>query len=85
MAMRVRRIGTQGLSPEYVNATGSSIHRRLIELVEADEVVATTEPVIMEVVAGSRSDAAEARHRRMLAPRCAGVKTGKGLCFQIRK
>jgi predicted nucleic acid-binding protein len=43
---------------EYDRATASSVDRRLTELITTDHPIAVTEPVIMEVVAGARSDAA---------------------------
>jgi hypothetical protein len=51
---------------EYDRATGSTTDRRLSELIAADGPVAVTEPVIMEVLAGARSDAREADLRRLL-------------------
>lgn len=51
---------------EYDRATGSPVDRRLTELIAADGPVAVTEPVIMEVLAGARSDAREADLRRLL-------------------
>jgi predicted nucleic acid-binding protein len=51
---------------EYDRATGSPADRRLAELIEQDGPVAVTEPVIMEVLAGARSDAREADLRRLL-------------------
>jgi predicted nucleic acid-binding protein len=51
---------------EYDRATGSAVDRRLSELIAADRPVAVTEPVIMEVLAGARSDAREADLRRLL-------------------
>ena len=51
---------------EYDRATGSATDRRLSELIEAEGPVAVTEPVIMEVLAGARSDAREADLRRLL-------------------
>lgn len=51
---------------EYDRATGSSVDRRLTDLIAADDRVAVTEPVIMEVVAGARSDDREAMLRRLL-------------------
>jgi predicted nucleic acid-binding protein len=51
---------------EYDRATGSPADRRLSELIEQDGPVAVTEPVIMEVLAGARSDAREADLRRLL-------------------
>jgi len=51
---------------EYDRATGSAVDLRLSELIEADGPVAVTEPVIMEVLAGARSDARETDLRRLL-------------------
>ena len=51
---------------EYDRATGSATDRRLSEHIAADESIAVTEPVIMEVLAGARSDSREADLRRLL-------------------
>ena len=51
---------------EFDRATGSAVDRRLTELIAADGPVAVTEPVIMEVLAGARSNAREADLRRLL-------------------
>jgi predicted nucleic acid-binding protein len=51
---------------EYDRATGSATDLRLSELIAADGPVAVTEPVIMEVLAGARSDARETDLRRLL-------------------
>ena len=51
---------------EYDRATGSAVDLRLTELIAAGGPVAVTEPVIMEVLAGARSDAGEADLRRLL-------------------
>jgi predicted nucleic acid-binding protein len=51
---------------EYDRATGSATDLRLSELIAAAGPVAVTEPVIMEVLAGARSDAREADLRRLL-------------------
>lgn len=51
---------------EYDRATGSKVDRRLAELIAADGEVAVTEPVVMEVLAGARSDARESDLRRLL-------------------
>ncbi len=51
---------------EYDRATGSAIDLRLRDLIAADGPVAVTEPVIMEVLAGARTDAREADLRRLL-------------------
>jgi predicted nucleic acid-binding protein len=51
---------------EYDRATGSAVDLRLTELIAADGPLAVTEPVIMEVLAGARTDAREADLRRLL-------------------
>jgi predicted nucleic acid-binding protein len=51
---------------EYDRATGSAVDRRLTELITAGGPVAITEPVVMEVVAGARTDEREAALRRLL-------------------
>jgi predicted nucleic acid-binding protein len=51
---------------EYDRATGSTVDRRLTELIADDGSVSITEPVVMEVLAGARSDEREAKLRRML-------------------
>jgi predicted nucleic acid-binding protein len=51
---------------EYDRATGSAVDRRLSELIAAEGPIAVTEPVIMEVLAGARSDARETDLRRLL-------------------
>lgn len=51
---------------EYDRATGSTVDRRLTELIDGHDHVAVTEPVIMEVVAGARSDDRETDLRRLL-------------------
>ena len=51
---------------EYDRATGSAVDLRLRDLIAADGPLAVTEPVIMEVLAGARTDAREADLRRLL-------------------
>lgn len=51
---------------EFDRATGSEVHRRLRELIAETELVATTEPVMMEVLAGARDDISERNLRRLL-------------------
>ncbi len=51
---------------EYDRDTGSAVDRRLADLIEADEPVAVTEPVVIEVLAGARSDEQESDLRRLL-------------------
>jgi predicted nucleic acid-binding protein len=51
---------------EYDRATGSAVDRRLAELIASDGPVAVTEPIVMEVLAGARTDDREADLRRLL-------------------
>ncbi|MGH8918179.1 MAG: type II toxin-antitoxin system VapC family toxin [Acidimicrobiales bacterium] len=51
---------------EYDRATGSAVDARLTQLIADDEPLAVTEPVIMEVLAGARTDARERDLRRLL-------------------
>ena len=51
---------------EYDRATGSDVHRRLAELISSDGPLAVTEPVVMEVTAGARSEEREWDLRRLL-------------------
>ena len=51
---------------EYDRATASPVDRRVAELIAIDAQVAVTEPVVMEVLAGARSDEREADLRRLL-------------------
>ncbi len=51
---------------EFDRATGSRVDHRMTELIAGDGELAVTEPVVMEVLAGARSDAAEADLRRLL-------------------
>ena len=51
---------------EYDRATHSSVDERLAGLISAEGQLAITEPVIMEVLAGARSDAHENLLRRLL-------------------
>ena len=51
---------------EYDRATGSAVDRRLGELIAAEGPIAVTEPVIMEVLGGARSEARAADLRRLL-------------------
>lgn len=52
---------------EFDRATDSPVDRRLTQLIAEEAQVAVTEPVIMEVVAGARSDRREQDLRRLLA------------------
>ena len=51
---------------EYDRATGSAVDRRVAELIDQDGPLATTEPVVMEVLAGARDDSREAQLRGLL-------------------
>lgn len=51
---------------EYDRATGSESDQRIAELISTDGPLMFTEPVLMEVLAGARSDAREEDLRRML-------------------
>jgi predicted nucleic acid-binding protein len=51
---------------EYDRATGSPVDRRLTQLITDGGEVAVTEPVVMEVVAGARSDERAVDLRRLL-------------------
>jgi len=51
---------------EYDRATGSRVDQRLEELIRGHDQLAVTEPVVMEIVAGSRSDEREVDLRRLL-------------------
>ena len=51
---------------EYDRATGSPVHLRVRELVERGAGLAVTEPVVMEVLAGARSERREGELRRLL-------------------
>ena len=51
---------------EYDRATGSPADQRIAECSANDGPLMFTEPVLMEVLAGARSDAQEADLRRML-------------------
>jgi len=51
---------------EFLRATGSAEHRTLRGLIETGEALATTDPVVMEVLAGARDDAHLGRLRRFV-------------------
>ena len=51
---------------EYDRATGSAVDRRLTDLIAEGGPLAVTEPVVMEVLAGARSDTRENDLRRLL-------------------
>ncbi len=52
---------------EYDRATGSRVEQRLEQLIAGQGQLAVTEPVVMEVVAGCRTDEREVDLRRLLA------------------
>jgi hypothetical protein len=51
---------------EYDRATGSTVDRRVAELIAADGPLMVTEPIVMEVLAGARDDTREHDLRRLL-------------------
>jgi predicted nucleic acid-binding protein len=51
---------------EFDRATNSPVDLRITELSRSDGPLAVTEPVVMEVVAGARTDGREADLRRLL-------------------
>jgi len=51
---------------KYDRATGSAADLRLTDLIAGDAPLAVTEPVIMEVLAGARTDDREVDLRRLL-------------------
>jgi predicted nucleic acid-binding protein len=51
---------------EYDRATGSDVDRRMVELIRDEGPLAVTEPVVMEVCAGARTDEGNAQLRRLL-------------------
>lgn len=51
---------------EYDRATGSMVDRRLTELIETTGPVAVTEPVMMEVLCGAKTNYRERDLRRLL-------------------
>jgi len=51
---------------EYLRGSQTSVHRTLRELIERSEALATTEVVVMEVLAGARDQGHLERLRRLL-------------------
>ena len=51
---------------EYDRATGSEVEQRLTALIARDAPLAVTEPVVMEVLAGARTNRRESELRRLL-------------------
>jgi predicted nucleic acid-binding protein len=58
---------------EFLRATGSAEHLRLRALIMEEAPLATTEIVLMELLAGARSDPEADELRRLLYGRCAFV------------
>jgi predicted nucleic acid-binding protein len=52
---------------EYLRATGSAVHLRLRRAIASDELLATPAPVVMELLAGCRTEDDAARVQRLLA------------------
>ena len=65
---------------EFDRATGSTVDARLSALIAGDADIAVTEPVIMEVTAGARSDAREQDLRRLLG-RCSLLRFDAAIDF----
>ena len=55
---------------EFLRGTGSPAHLRLREMLQGSEALATTEPIVMEVLAGARDEAHLERLRRAVLGRC---------------
>lgn len=51
---------------EFLRATGSPVHLRLRAALEANEDLASTDAVVMEILAGARDDSDRDRLRRLL-------------------
>jgi predicted nucleic acid-binding protein len=51
---------------EYLRATGSPVHQRLRQLIAEDGELVTTDVVVMEVLAGARTDERVRQLRRLL-------------------
>lgn len=51
---------------EFDRATGSAVDQRLTELIRAGGPIAVTEPIVMEVTAGARTDERESDLRGLL-------------------
>ena len=59
---------------EFLRATDSPTHRRVRTLIESSASIASTDVIVMEVLAGGRDDAHTAQLRRLLA-RCEFLPT----------
>ncbi len=51
---------------EYLRATDSAAHRTLRALIESDEQLATSEPIVMEILAGAQDEVHVQRLRRLM-------------------
>jgi len=51
---------------EYDRASGSAVDQRVTELIDTDGPLLVTEPVVMEVLAGTRTEQQEADLRRLM-------------------
>ena len=52
---------------EYDRATGTAVHRRMVQLIgSAEQELSVTEPVVMELLAGARTEQREFDLRRLL-------------------
>jgi predicted nucleic acid-binding protein len=51
---------------EFVRATGSPVDSRLTSLIREGATIASTEPVLMEVIAGARDNVGSVQLRRLL-------------------
>jgi len=51
---------------EFLRATGSATHLRLRAALEGEAELASTDPVLMEILAGARDEADRVRLRRLL-------------------
>ncbi len=51
---------------EYDRATGSAVDQRVTQLIATENALAVTEPVMMELLAGARTQAREDQLRRLL-------------------
>jgi predicted nucleic acid-binding protein len=60
---------------EYLRATGSALHMRVRGLLAEDAELATTDVVLMELLAGARNDRERHDLRRMLYGRCSFLAT----------
>ncbi len=61
---------------EYLRGTGSKGDRELTKLISSDTELATTEPIVMEVLAGARDDEHVEQLRRLLY-RCKLLHSGR--------